>query len=429
MDTTPPATPSEEQERDRLREVGELNPECFRQLAASVSDVFYILDLRSPQMLYVSPAYERIWARPVSSLYEQPGSWLMVVHPEDRARVADLASRERHLSWDVEYRVLRADGTIRWISDRAFPVLNGEGVPYRIAGIARDITERKQAEALNLRAREDAERTSMSKSAFLTNMSHELVTPLNSVIGFSELLAEGGAGELNEQQRQYLAHVVASGRHLLDLVNDIRDLARIEAGKLQVEPQPIDLGALLAEIVQRLAERAREQAIDLATELDPNLPPIEADPLRLRQVVLHLVTNALKFTGQGGRVTVRAGLWRGMPLAPGPAVSVAVADTGIGIAPGDQERVFAAFEQLDNGYGRRQPGSGVGLALARRLVELHGGRIWVDSAGPGQGSVFSFVVPVHAAPPANADARAPEGPAEEGGRGVGQPPTPEASLG
>ncbi|MBV8200303.1 MAG: PAS domain-containing protein, partial [Acidobacteria bacterium] len=280
----PPPSVEQEQQRDRLRQVGELNPECLRQLADNVSDVFYILDLRSPQMLYVSPAYERVWGRPVGSLYEQPGSWLLVVHPEDRPRVAELGSRERHLTWDLEYRVLRADGTIRWISDRAFPVLDGDGVPYRIAGIARDITERKQAEALNRRAREDAERTSMAKSAFLANMSHELVTPLNSVIGFSELLADGAAGELNEAQTQYLGHVMASGRHLLDLVNDVCDLAKIEAGRLQIEPQPTDLGALLAETAERLAGRAREQSIELATEIDPTLPLVEIDPLRLRQV-------------------------------------------------------------------------------------------------------------------------------------------------
>jgi len=392
-----PPSADDEQERERLRAVGELNPECFRQLAASVSDVFYILDLRSPQMLYVSPAYERVWARPVTSLYEEPGSWLSVVHPEDRPRIAELASRERHHTWNVEYRVLRADGTMRWISDRAFPVLNDDGVPYRIAGIARDITERKQAEALVLHAKEDAERTSVAKSAFLANMSHELVTPLNSVIGFSELLAEGAAGEINELQARYLANIVASGRHLLDLVNDVRDLAKIEAGSLALEPQPTDLGALLAEIAEGLAERARERGIVLATDLGSNLPRVEIDQLRLRQVILHLVGNALKFTAAGGSVTVRTGVCHGLPLAAGAAVHVSVADTGIGIAAGDQGRVFAAFEQLDNGYGRKQQGSGVGLALARRLVELHGGRMWVDSAGPGQGSVFSFIVPVYSA--------------------------------
>jgi PAS domain S-box-containing protein len=395
-DQAHPPSIEQEQDRERLRRVGELNPECFRQLADNVSDVFYILDLRSPQMLYVSPAYARVWGRPVRSLYEEPGSWLSVVHPEDRPRVGDVGSRERHLTWNMEYRVLRADGTIRWISDRAFPVLDDEGVPYRIAGIARDITERKQAEALNRRAREDAERTSMAKSAFLANMSHELVTPLNSVIGFSELLADGAAGDLNELQAQYLGNVVASGRHLLDLVNDVRDLAKIEAGRMQIEPQRTDLGALLAENAHRLAVRAREQRIDLSIEIDPDLPLVEVDPLRLQQVILHLIGNALKFTAAGGRITIRAGSWRGLPLAPGAAVGVSVADTGIGIAPADQERVFAAFEQLDNGYGRRQQGSGLGLAVARRLVELHGGRLWVESAGPGLGSVFSFIVPVHA---------------------------------
>ena len=290
---------------------------------------------------------------------------------------------------------------MRWISDRAFPVRDRRGVPYRIAGIARDITERKQAEILILRAKEEAERISSAKSALLANMSHELVTPLNSVIGFSELLADGAAGGLNEPQAQYVGHIAASGRRLLALVNDVIDLAKIEAGHMQLEPQAIDLGALLEEIAQPLAVQARHHGIVLSAEVEPGLPPAEVDPLRLRQVVLSLLGNALKFTPARGAITLRAVVWHGSSLAGRPAVLVTVADTGIGIgiAPGDRERVFDTFEQLDASYGRRQQGSGLGLALARRLVELHGGRIWVDSPGPGRGSSFSFILPVVAASP------------------------------
>jgi PAS domain S-box-containing protein len=385
-----------EEQAERLPAVGELSPECFRQLAENVSDVFYILDLQSPRMMYVSPAYEKLWARPVGSLYDEPSSWLSVVHPEDQPWVGEVGSRERHLSWDMEYRVLRADGSVRWISDRAFPVRDSHGVPYRIAGIARDITERKQAEIEILRAKEEAERMSLAKSALLANMSHELVTPLNSVIGFSELLAERAAGDLNEAQAQYVGHIVASGRRLLGLVNDVLDLAKIEAGHLRLEPQAIDLGALLGEIAQPLAAQVHGRGIALRAEVEPGLPPVEMDPLRLRQVVFNLLGNALKFTPEGGEVTLGAATWHGAMRDGRPAVRVTVADTGIGIAPGDRERVFDAFEQLDASYGRRQQGSGLGLTLTRRLVELHGGRIWVDSPGPGRGSTFSFTVPVAA---------------------------------
>src|SRR5258708_6669795 len=147
-----------EEQAERLREVGELSPECFRQLAENVSDVFYIFDLQSPRMMYVSPAYEK------------PGSWLSVVHPEDQPRVGEIGDPERHLGWDMEYRVLRADGSIRWISDRAFPVRDSRGVPYRIAGIARDITERKEAETQILRPKEETERMTLAKSALLATM-------------------------------------------------------------------------------------------------------------------------------------------------------------------------------------------------------------------------------------------------------------------
>jgi PAS domain S-box-containing protein len=387
------------EQAERLRQVGELSPECFRQLAENVSDVFYILDLQSPRMMYVSPAYEKLWARPVGSLYEQPDSWLLVVHPEDRPRVAELGNPERYLSWDMEYRVLRADGSVRWISDRAFPVRDSRGVPYRIAGIARDITEGKQAEILTLRAKEEAERMSLAKGALLANMSHELVTPLNSVIGFSELLAEGAAGDLNETQARYVGHIAVSGRRLLSLVNDVIDLAKIEAGHMQLELQATDLGALLVEIAQPLANQVRDRGIVLCAEAEPGLPAAEVDPLRLRQVVTSLLGNALKFTPEGGAIRLRAAAWHGASLAGRPAVLVTVADTGIGIAHGDRERVFDAFEQLDASYGRRQEGSGLGLALARRLIELHGGRIWVDSPGPGLGSTFSLLVPVAPANP------------------------------
>lgn len=389
-----------DEQAERLREVGEvgeLSPECFRQLAENVSDVFYILDLQSPRMMYVSPAYEKLWARPVGSLYDEPSSWLSVVHPEDQPWVGEAGSRERHLSWDMEYRVLRADGSVRWISDRAFPVRDRRGEPYRIAGIARDITERKQAEIEILRAKEAAERMSLAKSALLDNMSHELVTPLNSVIGFSELLAEGAAGGLNEAQAQYVGHIVASGRRLLGLVNDVLDLAKIEGGHLHLEPQAIDLGALLAEIAQPLAVQAQGRGIALRAEVELGLPPVEMDPPRLRQVVFNLLGNALKFTPEGGDVTLSAAAWHGATGNGRPAVRVTVTDTGIGIAPGDRERVFDAFEQLDASYGRRQQGSGLGLAIARRLVELHGGRIWVDSPGLGLGSSFSFILPAAAA--------------------------------
>jgi PAS domain S-box-containing protein len=378
------------------------NQERFRQLADNVDEVFYILDLRSPQVIYVSLAYERLWGVSAASLYERPRSWLSAVHPDDRQRVKDLASRERNISWNLEYRIQRADGSELWIADRGFPVRDGEGVPYRVAGLARDITQRKQSEALMLRAKEEAEKANLGKSAFIANMSHELVTPLNSVIGFSELLADGGAGDLTARQAQYVGHIVTSGRHLLALVNEVLDLARLEAGRLQIEPQEVDLGAMLREIVESLSAAARDRGITLVAATDAGLPPIEADPVRVRQVVLGLLDNGLKFTPRGGRVTVSAVAWDGEPLASGPAVRVTVADTGIGVEPGDRERLFQPFEQLDAGYDRRRQGSGLGLALARRLIELHGGRIWLESAGPGLGTTLSFLVPVWrgAAPPA-----------------------------
>ncbi len=383
---------------DAPRSVDELDLECFRQLVDNVSDVLYVADLRWPRILYVSSAYERVWERSVSSLHEQPGSWISAVHPDDRQRVEEVVSRDRHLGWDIEYRLPLTDGTVRWIWDRSFPVRDAQGVPYCVAGVARDVTERRQAEAVVLRAKEEAERASLAKSALLANMSHELVTPLHAVIGFSELLVEGaesGGGALDQIQAQYVGNILTSGRRLLALVRDLLDLAKIEAGRLTFELQRTDLAALLVEIAASLAIRVHEQGLELGAELEPGLPPVEVDPGRLRQVILQLVDNALKFTPAGGSITIHAGAWRGSPPLPaGPAICVTVADTGAGIAAADHERIFAVFEQLDAGYDRGQQGGGLGLALARRLVELHGGRLWVESAGPGRGSEFRFLLPV-----------------------------------
>jgi signal transduction histidine kinase len=222
---------------------------------------------------------------------------------------------------------------------------------------------------------------SRHKSEFLANMSHELRTPLNAVIGFSELLQMEIPGELNEQQQAYVADVLESGRHLLALINDILDLSKVEAGRMELELDDMSLRQTLESSLTMHAERAARDGVALALALDPEEITVRADERKVRQVVVNLLANAVKFTPSGGRVDVSACQRNG-------TVEVAVSDSGPGISPDDQERIFDVF------YSRaRTEGTGLGLPLSRRFIELHGGRLWVEST-LDRGSTFRFTLPV-----------------------------------
>jgi signal transduction histidine kinase len=230
------------------------------------------------------------------------------------------------------------------------------------------------------------EMANQHKSEFLANMSHELRTPLNAVIGFSEVLIEGMFGEMNEKQLDYVQDIHSSGKHLLSLINDILDLSKIEAGRMELEVTTFNLPGAVDNAVTLVRERAQRHGIELRTEVLENLGDYSGDERKFKQIMLNLLSNAVKFTGDGGRVTVAARL-------DGDNVEVSVSDTGIGIAPEDQPRVFEEFVQVGNNYATKREGTGLGLPLARRFVELHGGRMWLQSE-PGAGSTFFFSLPI-----------------------------------
>jgi signal transduction histidine kinase len=217
-------------------------------------------------------------------------------------------------------------------------------------------------------------------------MSHELRTPLNAIIGFSEVLHEQMFGELNERQLAYVKDVLEAGRHLLSLINDVLDLAKIEAGRMELELSQVAVPDVLRSAVSMHSERASRAGVELFLQTDPEEITITADERRLRQVAFNLLSNAVKFTPADGRVVISARLADGQ-------VEVAVADTGIGIAAGDLETIFQEFEQATDGR-QAEEGTGLGLPLSRKLVELHHGRLWVESE-PGKGSTFRFTLPVH----------------------------------
>jgi signal transduction histidine kinase/ActR/RegA family two-component response regulator len=234
----------------------------------------------------------------------------------------------------------------------------------------------------------ELEVASRHKSEFLASMSHELRTPLNAVLGFSEVLLERMFGDINEKQEDYLRDIHASGKHLLELLNEILDLSKVEAGQMELELTQVDIAALLEHAASMLRERATAHAIDLRVEVGPEVGDVEVDELRLRQVVLNLVSNAVKFTPDGGTVVVRA-------REVGNELHVSVEDNGVGIPESDQERIFESFQQGGRGASREE-GTGLGLTLSRRIVELLGGRMWLESQ-VGVGSTFGFVLPLRRA--------------------------------
>jgi PAS domain S-box-containing protein len=571
-------------DRDAMRRHAEEalkeNEERFRQMADNIHEVFWMADVESAQLLYVSPAYEHIWGRSCESAYLQPPSAALdFVYPEDREEATQarraLLAQQAH---DFEFRLLRPDGSVRWIWDRSFPVRDQTGRVYRFAGIARDITERKEA-ALALQARvaqqravaelgqraventeldallaamtrrvalvlnvecckilellpagkellvragvgwkegavgtvrigtegdsqagytlssnkpilvadfrtetrfrepsllrdhgilsgisvvigdprrpfgvlgahstsarlfseddvhflqaiasliaatvrrtqaeeeirrlnqdlelrvearteelavlngelaarnQEVERANRLKSEFLATMSHELRTPLNSVIGFTELLVREKPGPLTAKQQRFLGHIDEAARHLLQLINDILDLSRIEAGRIELKCEHFDIAESLGEVLSVVKPLAGLKRLELAADVPPGIV-MYADRIRFKQILYNLLSNAVKFTPEGGRVWVEC-------VMEQPGIRVVVADTGVGIPAEEHTAIFDRFHQVGATTNGVREGAGLGLAITKRLVELHRGSIWVDSQ-PGNGSRFGFTLP------------------------------------
>ena len=277
--------------------------------------------------------------------------------------------------------------------------------------------------AVLIAAKEEAERANLAKSEFISSVSHELRTPLNAMLGFTKLMLNPRVGALNTDQAAYMQDILQSSEHLLHVINDILDLSRIEAGKMTMQLTAFPLAPLLEQSLSLMREQAREHGLKLALEIAPEvamLPPVVADQRKIKQILYNLLANAVKFTLEGGTITLTAvceepgrTLERqtdeqsardreaasgqksdGTPINMGESVIISVRDTGIGIAPEYHERIFGAFEQVDSSHARQKQGTGLGLALTKRLVELHGGSIWIKSE-VDKGSTFSFRLPLN----------------------------------
>jgi PAS domain S-box-containing protein len=510
----------------------------FRQMAENIEEVFWMVDSKTLEVLYVSPACEKIWGLPPDALTGAPERFLETIHPEDRPGIEAAFEKLRSSTgFDAHFRILHKDRSVRWIWDRAFPIRNSCGEVYRYAGVGQDvtariaaeealqkseqqyrwivetasegiwvadecdriifanqriaemlqsepaglhgtnvrellgqasgwsagsgsgsgsgltqqfdhrfdlaggkslwtsiratpllrdgrhygtlamitdITDRKRSEEearrlnadlerrveartaelenvnreLALRNRE-VERANRLKSEFLASMSHELRTPLNAIVGFSSLLSEGVGGPMTEKQSRFVGHIQNGARHLLQLINDILDVSKIEAGRTELQLENFRALEALQEVLSIVKPLAAAKRILIETVLPENLE-LSADRIRFKQILHNLLSNAVKFTPEQQKIAIS------MSRQEDGCIHVSVWDNGIGIPKEEQLAIFQEFYQASATTRGIREGTGLGLAISKRLVEMHGGRIWVDSE-PGQGSTFTFTMPAASA--------------------------------
>jgi PAS domain S-box-containing protein len=382
----------------------------LQQVLAFSSTVIYAADVRPGKLIptFVSDNFSRMTGYDAADALD-PGWIAARFHPEERERLLSetpaLLAQDR---FTREYRFLFRDGSYHWVRDEARVLRTDTGAPVQVLGAWLDITGRVRAEEEVRRARAAAETANRTKSEFLAKMSHELRTPLNSIIGFSEMLEDETFGILNEKQHRYVDNVLTSGRLLLQVINDILDLSKVEAGRMELTLEQFEVAQALNEVRALMESLAERKHHTMEVDVEPGLPSIVADPAKFRQITVNLLSNAIKFTPDGGRIRIAARRPPGEPM-----IEIAVTDTGIGIAPEDTRRIYQEFEQLDSEYVREQQGTGLGLALTKKLVELHGGRIQVESE-LDRGSTFRVYLPLRAQPGAAPPPVQPPEPADRG---------------
>lgn len=360
--------------------------QVFRRFAENAGQGFGIAELDG-RVTYMNPALLKMAgarghsAKTSALLFE-------IFVPEDRKRLLEEVVPElfRQGHWTGDLTLVAAGGLRVPALVNFFVIRDDRGGPKFLAGLITDMTRQKLAEREILRAKEIAESADRVKSAFLASMSHELRTPLNSIIGFTGILIQELAGPLNAEQKKQLGMVRNSARHLLNLINDVLDISKIEAGQLRLSREAFSLPEAIRSIVQAIGPMAGKKDLELLVDIGPGVGEIVSDRSRVEQVLINLVNNAVKFTDKG-RVHLRCVLDEGR-------IVVSVSDTGIGLRPEDLETLFEPFRQIDMGVSRRYEGTGLGLSICKRLMDLLGGEIRALSEGAGKGSTFIFTLPV-----------------------------------
>ncbi len=376
--------------------------ELLQAILDNTTAVMYVKDTEGRYML-INRQYELLFHVTREQVLGKTDHDIFPKETADAFRANDLRVLHSGSPIELEEMIPHGDELNTYISLKV-PLCDAAGTPYALCGISTDITQRKRAQdalqaltsSLEQKvqertaelevARDQALMATQHKSEFLAGMSHELRTPLNAVIGFSEVLLEKMFGELNPKQEEYLQDILSSGRHLLALINDILDLAKIESGRMELDLTTFDLPTLLRDTLTMKRERATRKGIETTLEIDSQLGDCTADERKVKQTLLNLLSNALKFTPDGGNILVKA-------IPNRELVEISVNDTGIGIAPDNQEKIFDEFYQAGGNYTGKRVGTGLGLALTKKFIELHGGKIWVESE-VGRGSTFTFALPI-----------------------------------
>nr|NIQ03054.1 PAS domain-containing protein [Nitrospinaceae bacterium]NIR56950.1 PAS domain-containing protein [Nitrospinaceae bacterium]NIS87406.1 PAS domain-containing protein [Nitrospinaceae bacterium]NIT84258.1 PAS domain-containing protein [Nitrospinaceae bacterium]NIU46446.1 PAS domain-containing protein [Nitrospinaceae bacterium] len=358
--------------------------ENFRQIAENVEEVLWMKEIEEEKIIYVSPAFEKIWGHTLTNLFKNPNLWAESIHPEDRSKIEHLNSfhsKKIILSGicKAEFRIIRPDGSLRWIQDRAFPVCDSQGRPFRIVGISQDITDLKSAQ-------EEAETASRAKSEFLSHMSHELRTPLNAILGYAQLLSLDKNNVLPSQQRGQVQQILSAGNHLLDLINEVLDLTRIETGSLKILKENTDVTLILKRLFPVIQPLAEEKHICLEDRISSRKDfKVYADPVRLKQALLNLVSNAIKYNHEGGKVSIEG------EITSQNTAKIHVVDDGPGLSETKIKSIFEPFERLGAEFSGVE-GTGIGLTIAQRLISLMDGTLSVQSA-LGEGSCFTIELP------------------------------------
>lgn len=367
--------------------------ERYRKAITAANAVPYSLDYKENIYTFIGEGIERITGytrdEMTPSLFDSfiqetnmRGDLENIPTPEatKRVRAGEIPG---NLVWCSDFRIKNKTGNNRWLSDISVQVLDEQENPVGSIGILQDITERKETEESLRRANIEMERALRVKDEFLASMSHELRTPLTGILGLSEALQYNTYGELNEKQRSILASVENSGHHLLDLINDILDISKMEAGKLELDIEPCSLSEVCQASIQLTKGMAQKKEQNIALSMDPASITVLGDHRRLKQILVNLLSNAIKYSPPKSPINLDI-----LADLQAQTVSISISDKGIGIAPEDLKKLFRPFIQVDSSLSRQQTGTGLGLALVKRLVELHGGTLHVEST-PGQGSCFT----------------------------------------
>lgn len=384
----------------------------FQRLVDDIGDRFVIFSHTGTVMTYVSGGLQSIFGIPPEAVLGQDWATAINWFPETvdlaQAKVQALLT-DRVPSQEFEMSFTRPDGGVRTIHVVQHAVWDSAGNPLAIEGLVEDVTERKATEAALRRTNAELEHATRLKDEFLANMSHELRTPLNAILGMAEGLQEEIFGPLNHRQQRSLELIQSSGQHLLSLINDILDLSKIEAGQIDLDFSVISVGLLGRASVAFVKQQARKKHQQIKTLIPDGLPDLYGDDRRLRQVLINLLTNAVKFTPEGGQITLTA-TYTALDLQADPqpealihpqanlddtrgVLSLSVTDTGIGISPEDSKKLFQPFVQVNAALNRQQAGTGLGLALVKRIVDAHGGEVTFTSE-VGRGSCFTVQLPI-----------------------------------